>query len=65
MIHFVKGIALDIMRRIENARDLTPTEQQLASTARSLGVRLQRYTIKEFAAAVHVSIPSVHRFCKK
>lgn len=56
---------MDIMRRIENARDLTPTEQQLASTARSLGPRLQNYSIKELALAAHVSIPSVHRFCKK
>lgn len=56
---------MDIMRRIENARGLTPTEQQLASTARSLGPRLQGYSIKEFAVAAHVSIPSVHRFCKK
>ena len=56
---------MDIMRRIENARGLTPTEQQLASTTRSLGPRLQGYSIKEFAVAAHVSIPSVHRFCKK
>lgn len=56
---------MDIMRRIENARGLTPTEQQLASAARSLGPRLQDYSIKEFAAVAHVSIPSVHRFCKK
>lgn len=56
---------MDIIRRIENARDLTPTEQQLATTARSLGPRLQGYSIKEFAAAAHASIPSVHRFCKK
>lgn len=56
---------MDIQRRIRDARNLTPTEQQLASTLVQLGERMQDYTIKEFALAASASIPSVHRFCKK
>lgn len=29
-----------------------------------MGNRLKDYSIKKFARAAHVSIPSVHRFCK-
>ena len=56
---------MDIKRRIEGCTDLTPTEQQLANTLANLGNRLQGLTIKEFARTASVSIPSVHRFCKK
>lgn len=56
---------MDIKRRIEDCAGLTPTEQQLASTVLALGDRLHGLTIKELARAAHVSIPSVHRFCKK
>lgn len=56
---------MDIKRRIEDCAGLTPAEQQLASTVLALGDRLRGFTIKELARAAHVSIPSVHRFCKK
>lgn len=56
---------MDIMHRIETARNLTPTEQQVATTALAMANRLKDYGIKEFARAARVSIPSVHRFCKK
>lgn len=56
---------MDIKRRIEDCTGLTPTEQQLASTVLALSDRLQGFTIKELAHAANVSIPSVHRFCKK
>ena len=56
---------MNIERRIREAEGLTPTEQQLAATALSLGERLQTYSIKEFARAASASVPSVHRFCKK
>ena len=56
---------MDIRRRIEGCTDLTPTEQQLASTVLALGDRLRGFTIKELARTANVSIPSVHRFCKK
>lgn len=50
---------------MELADGLTPTEQQLADTVLALGGRLHGLTLKELARAAHVSIPSVHRFCKK
>lgn len=56
---------MDIKRRLEAARGLTPVEQQLAATAIALGPRVARMGIKEFAHAASASIPSVHRFCKK
>lgn len=56
---------MDIRRRIEGCTDLTPAEQQLASTVLALGDRLRGFTIKELAHTANVSIPSVHRFCKK
>lgn len=56
---------MDIKRRIEDCAGLTPAEQQLAGTVLALGGRLHGLTIKELARAAHVSIPSVHRFCKK
>ena len=56
---------MDIGQRIRQARDLTPTEQEVASCVLAMGERLEGYTIKEFAAAAHVSIASVHRLCKK
>lgn len=56
---------MDIKRRMELADGLTPTEHQLADTVLALGGRLHGLTIKELARAAHVSIPSVHRFCKK
>lgn len=56
---------MDIKRRMREAANLTPTEQQLATCATALGDRLQGYTIKEFAGMANASIPSVHRFCKK
>lgn len=56
---------MDIKRRMELAEGFTPAEQQLAGTVLALGGRLHGLTIKELAHAAHVSIPSVHRFCKK
>lgn len=56
---------MDIKRRIEDCAGLTPAEQQLASTVLALGDRLRGFTIKELAHTANVSIPSVHRFCKK
>lgn len=56
---------MDIKRRIEDCAGFTPAEQQLAGTVLALGGRLHGLTIKELARAAHVSIPSVHRFCKK
>lgn len=56
---------MDIKRRMELAEGFTPAEQQLAGTVLALDGRLHGLTIKELARAAHVSIPSVHRFCKK
>ena len=56
---------MDIERRIREARNLTPTEQQIATAVTAMGERLQGYSIKEFARAANVSVPSIHRFCKK
>ena len=56
---------MDIKRRVEDCTGLTPAEQQLASTVLALGDRLRGFTIKELAHTANVSIPSVHRFCKK
>lgn len=56
---------MDIKRRMELAEGFTPAEQQLAGTVLALGGRLHGLTIKELARTAHVSIPSVHRFCKK
>lgn len=56
---------MDIKRRMERASDFTPSELQIAHTVSALGPRLQSLTLKELALAAHVSIPSVHRFCKK
>ena len=56
---------MDIKRRMELAEGFTPAEQQLAGTVLALGGRLHGLTIKELARAAHVSIPSVHRFCKR
>lgn len=56
---------MSIKRRIEAARNLTPTETQMANVVLDMGDRLQSVSIKEFARAAHVSIASVHRFCKK
>lgn len=56
---------MDIGRRIADAQNLTPVERQLGDTVITLGGGLQRLTIKEFARTANVSVPSVHRFCKK
>ena len=56
---------MGIEQRLRAAKGFTPTEQQLAATVLAMGERMQDYSIKEFAAAAHVSIASVHRFCKK
>ena len=56
---------MDIGQRIRQAGDLTPTEQEVGACILAMGERLEGYTIKEFAVAAHVSIASVHRFCKK
>lgn len=56
---------MDIKRRMELAEGFTPAEQQLAGTVLALGDRLRGFTIKELAHTANVSIPSVHRFCKK
>lgn len=56
---------MDIRRRIDNARNLTPAELQMASAVIGMGDRLRGISIKEFARAANVSIASVHRFCKK
>lgn len=56
---------MNLETRMRHARDLTPTEQQMATTVLALGDRLQALSIKEFARASSASIASVHRFCKK
>ncbi len=56
---------MDIERRINEAKGLTPTEQQLGLAALRLGEGIRVLSIKEFAAKTNVSVASVHRFCKK
>ena len=56
---------MDIHRRIRESRTLTPAEQQLGQSVLALGERLQGLTIKELARAAAVSVPTVHRFCRK
>ena len=56
---------MDIHRRIRESRTLTPAEQQLGQSVLALGERLQGLTIKELARAATVSVPTVHRFCRK
>ena len=56
---------MDIARRIREARGLTPTESQLATTILELGDRLQGLSIKELARLGNASIASIHRLCKK
>ena len=56
---------MDVRRRIREATDLTPAEQQLAQSVLALGERVQRLTIKELARAASVSVPTAHRFCRK
>lgn len=56
---------MDIVYRIRGARDLTPTEQHLATSVLSLGDRVQGYTIKELAQVTATSIASIHRLCRK
>ena len=56
---------MDIKRKITEAQDLTPTEQQLGIAALAIGEDIRGLSIKEFAARTNVSVASVHRFCKK
>lgn len=56
---------MDIKRKITEAQDLTPTEQQLGIAALAMGEDIRGLSIKEFAARTNVSVASVHRFCKK
>ena len=56
---------MDVRRRIREAHGLTPTEQQLGQSVLALGDRLRDITIKELARAASVSVPTVHRFCRK
>lgn len=56
---------MDIRRKIQEARHLTPTEQQLRQVVLALGDRLQTCSIKELSQMASVSIATVHRFCKK
>ncbi len=56
---------MDIERRMRTAKDLTPTEQQLAQTVLAMGERIQGCSIKELARAASASIASIHRLCKK
>ncbi len=56
---------MDIETRLRRARDLTPTEQQIARTIQALGPRIEGLSIKEFARASSASIASIHRFCRK
>ena len=56
---------MDIRRRIRESHTLTPAEQQLGESVLALGERLQGLTIKELAQAAAVSVPTVHRFCRK
>ena len=56
---------MDIERAIRETAGLTPAEQQLAVTVQTMGERIQHCGIKELARAANVSVPSVHRFCKK
>ena len=56
---------MDIKRKITEAQDLPPTEQQLGIAALAIGEDIRGLSIKEFAARTNVSVASVHRFCKK
>lgn len=56
---------MDVRRRIREGRGLTPTEQQLGESVLALGDRVRDLTIKELARAASVSVPTVHRFCRK
>ena len=56
---------MDIRRRIREATNLTPAEQQLGQGVLALGERVHDLTIKELARAAAVSVPTVHRFCRK
>lgn len=56
---------MNLTRRIQEARELTPAEHQIGRTVLAMGERLQTLSIKEFARIANVSIASVHRFCKK
>lgn len=56
---------MNVERQLREVADLTPTEQQLASTILSLGPRLQSYSIKELAKVASCSVATVHRLCGK
>ena len=56
---------MDVHRRIREGASLTPAEQQLGETVLALGERLHGLTIKELAQTASVSVPTVHRFCRK
>ncbi len=56
---------MDVRRRLKDAKGLTPTEAQLASSVLALGERVQSLSIKELASASATSIATVHRLCKK
>lgn len=56
---------MGIRERIAHARDLTPTEQQLAMAVLGLGERIRGYSVKELARATATSAASINRFCKK
>ena len=56
---------MDIRRRIRTTSGLTPAEQQLGQSVLALGDRPQDLTIKELARTASVSVPTVHRFCRK
>ena len=56
---------MDIEQHIRHARNLTPTEEDLARTVLLLGDAINDYSIKEFAQWANVSVASIQRFCKK
>ena len=56
---------MDIKRKIQQGKGLTPTEQQLGQAALDMGDAMRSLSIKEFAQKANVSVASIHRFCKK
>lgn len=56
---------MTLEERIARARDLTPTELQLAQAVLDMGERLGGYTIRELARTTATSVASIQRLCKK
>lgn len=54
-----------IRAALQEGRDLTPTERQLATAVLRLGVHVQDLSIKQLAKAASCSVSTVHRLCHK